>query len=417
MAASAEAEGELFAEGRVSAGVTSYTDDTTEDGALENAHAFTTLMPSAIYRRLGGRTHHAARYTLSTRMNMLQAGSSTISNRLDWRSHIDASPSSELSLGASVHQGHTSAYDLVLPQIIEPFPAAGIHFVRSDVEQSFGHQLSRAWRIGQRARAGVYYPISGDLQVDHSYEAGGELDLERQFRYEAVTGGLYGRYVSIARPEVDGAELPVRDRHVVGGLRISGSHALSERWTAELGGGVAGVADVESPSDPLVRPTARAALSYGLAGGSAGLSYSYDIDTRLMSAETSATHLAQLAGGVPVTTMDGVWVAGAIGYRSGRIIDSREGDSLGTNNVLLVDGQIAWEFRRGLAASAQVQTHQQTRTDIPTMPRQRSNRSQFMLSLAARFPPEGGDAPPPGVRAAPAGDGAGEGAPPRGEGD
>lgn len=402
----ARADSSFFGEGRISTGVTGHSDPEGEEEALlDDVHAFTLISPGVAYERSTPRSAHTARYALSTRLGLMGGGTNTLSNRADWGSLFSLSPEGDLALGASAHQGHTSAYDLALPRVVEPLPGEGIHFLRTDADQVYRHRLSPAWSFAQRARGALYYPMSGDFEVAHSYEAGGGLDLERRFRHESVTISVDGAYVSIARPELPddaGAETnwPQTDRHIVTSARAAGSRALGRFFTAELAAGAAGVAHVESPSSPIVRPSARAALHYEVAGGGAELSYQYDIDTRLNVGETSALHLAQLSGAAPVRAAEGVWLAGTAGYRRGSILDARNRESIGETRAFVLDGQIAWEFRRGFTTSVQLQTyrHDDRREPHHAAPEQR-NRSQLMFTLATRFPPEGGaEAPPPGVR-------------------
>lgn len=399
--------GSFFVEGRAATGLTGHSDDGDASAReiLGDAHAFTLLAPSAGYERITPRAAHSARYTLSTRLNLLDSGGNSVSNRADWASRFARSPDESLEVGASAHQGHTSAYDLAFPRVIEPLPAGGIHFVRADAHQSYGRALGRSWRAGQRARAAVYYPFRGDFNVDHSWEAGGGFDLERQFRYESVALSATARYVSIARPALpggpdEGGALAETDRNVVAGALVRGSRALSRSVTAELGAGVAGVAHVESIAEPIVRPSAHAALTYDVAAGAAALAYQYDIDTRLNVGETQAMHLARLSGIVPVRRLEGVWLAGAAGFRSGAILDTRAGERVGRSRVFLLDGQIAWEFRRGFTTAVGVQAYQHDdRRDAAPVPARQRSRGQFMISIAGRLPAETpGEAAPPGVR-------------------
>jgi hypothetical protein len=415
--APAAANTQFAVEGRVSAGVADLSDSSAEDeGRFANLDAFTMLMPRGLMLRSSARAHHLGSYTLSTRLNLARAGGNTLSNRVDWRSRILTSPDGDLSFGAGVHQGHTSAYDLAFPQIVEPFPSGGIHYMAGDAHQRYAHRLGRVWYLGQSAEAGLYYPFRGDFEVDHSYQAGGGLELQRRFRYESITGGIRGRYVSIARPEVEGGALPTSDRHVVGNVDLSGSRALSPVLTADLGVGLVAASNVEGLGDPLILPTARALLRYMVGAGSAGLSYRYDIDTRLVVGETSAMHLVQLSGVVPVRSLDGVWLAGAVGYRTGQILDTTSRAFLGRSNVFLLDGQVAWEFRRGFTASARVQSHQHRRSDLEGAFGGQQSRSQVMLSLSARYPSELSTPIPPGAGARWAADPAGVAGPePEGE--
>ncbi len=397
--AAGEANNRFYAEGRVSAGVSDTADDASDDGRFANVDAFTVLMPRGIFTRSSPRAHHLGSYTLSTRVNLRRARGNTLSNRVDWLSRIFTSRDGELSLGAGVHQGHTSAYDLALPRVVEPFPAGGIHFLSGEGSQRYGHRLGRAWHITQSAAASAYYPIEGDLEVAGSYQVGGGLDLRRRFRHETVTGSLRGRYVSISRPIIEGLDLPENDRHVVAGAEVFGSRALSARWTAELGAGVVGAAHVESMGDPLLLPSARASLRYALAEGSTALSYRHDIDSRLMVGETSAMHIVALSGLYPVPTLEDVWLAGALGYRNGRILDTHSGDFIGRSEVLLIDGQIAWEFRPGFTAAARVHTYQQRRDETSAALTGEQSRSQFMVTLSARFPADSSMPVPPGAGA------------------
>jgi hypothetical protein len=397
--APAAANTEFAVEGRVSAGISDHVDGAAEEeGLLANVDAFTLLMPRALMMRSSSRAHHVGSYTLSTRLNLLRAGGNALSNRADWTSRILTSRDSELSFGAGVHQGHTSAYDLAFPRIVEPFPSGGIHYLAGDATQRYAHRLGRAWSLAQSAEAGFYYPFRGAFDLDYSYQAGGGLELRRLFRYESITGGVRGRYVSIARPELEGVDVPITDRHVVGNVDVGGSRSLTPVLTGDLGVGVVAASNVEAMGDPLILPTARAMLRYDVGAGSAALSYLHDIDTRLVVGETSAMHLVQLSGVVPVRSLDGVWVAGAVGYRTGRILDTASADSLGRSNTFLLDGQVAWEFRRGFTASARVHTYQQRQSYLEEVGVQQS-RSQLLLSLSARYPSEVATPIPPGAGA------------------
>jgi hypothetical protein len=363
--------------------------------ATVTSDAFANIAPGMIFAHEGHRITQVLRYTLSIRLYAEQSSANSFSNSLNYGVIIPLTPRAGMTFDVTGSHGRLNAFDLA-PQQAQAGQAQGDQsFATGAGTIGYSYQLTPSWSYGQTIGASIYEPLDETVQIGRRTTTDASLSLNKTFNFNAFTFSARASYSTVEAGDSElGAELEDTST-VLAGPELRWVHDLTTDFSTDASVG----ATVTFPPDEFENrqtyPVGAFYLRYTHDRYAASLGYRRTVLTNLQLGETTATHVGEARGVIPLPFGDTLSLEGALIYSNGESVGRRDA----ANNEVELDtiayiGDLAlgWRLGDGLSTGLRYQYTRQNRDSLPMMGEvgpgdvERTRRQQIMLTLEGTYP-------------------------------
>jgi len=314
-------------------------------------------------------------------------------------------PVDELTLGFAAFRSDTRVAALRTP----PTQAGGTPqatgqnlMLQANLTQGYTHEYTRQWRMTQHSDLGTVIPLRVPTPQTYRYMAtlgGGPV-----YTMDRDSIGLDGEATYFYTTEVDegGVYEPSSAQVVVGGT-LRWIHDLSNTWSTELSGGLAGAFRTDPLRGGVWGPIGLGAIRYANEGNEASLSVSRTLGPNLVTANTVMADHVRLEAGLPISREYSLLFRAGAGYSHSRAIvvenagflatlpfatpESTENARLITTfNTFGADASVGWYPQDFLYFDLRYQFTKQVGVENQIAPAATFHRNLVMLNAGIMWP-------------------------------
>lgn len=386
-AGDAEADQSLHAITTVATGYTDNVqlvpDDGDETTAQASQDAFANIAPGMIFAHQAPRIAQVLRYTINVRLYAEASSANSYSNALQYNAIIPLSPLSELGLDASASHGRLNAFDTAPAETPLDTRARGdVSYARAAGGASYARTLTRSWRVVESVGGAVFQPTDDTTEVRTRYTLDENLALTKTFNFDAVTAQGRATYSSLDR----GEGVPNEETMILG-PELRWVHDLSQDFSTDASIGATITFPVGEFDNRLILPVGSAYLRYSHDRYAAAAGYRRMVVTNLLVGETEATHIGEARGTVPIPTRDDLSASGAVGYASGRSVDTEAGQLVGSTERWIGDVSLNWKVTEEVNLALRYSIVLQDRSQpLEEVMEEHTRRNMVMAVFEGRYP-------------------------------
>lgn len=366
---------------------TSWTDNlfSAPDGATKETDLSTQLRPGTLLSYETPRTIFQLSYDLEASLYAEHTEAWSLNHLASIHGFFLTSPRTETQASASYAQGDMNSL-LARPTTMQPpqqqLVGNGTNTFRSfEAGQSFAFGVTRELRLTQGARGRLFSSSDGSGNASGGSEIGLNGGVDRGWSRSALAVQVNGAFVTLDH----GAD---STHSVNASLIASFRRDLSQRWTALLDGGVAGVFPT-GDENIFVQPTIGTNIGYTPRWGQAGLQLRRAMAPNLYTSENTITDSVNLNASLPLPWLTEdvnrpkLTTQGSIGVSRTRQI--RDGGVTSATDIASADLSLQYNPRAGLGFALRAQ-HLRQIAEQMTTPSTDYDRTTVMLSMTYRFP-------------------------------
>lgn len=384
---SALADQSLYAVGTLSTGFSNNVLGVPEtEGVGVTSDAFAQINPGVIYRFDTPRTRVSVGYVLAARLFLRRDEANSLTNSLTVQAARALSRVSEADARVRFTAGRVNAFDDVPEGTpIDQVPNGDISFARIGANANYRRELSSVWSYGQGIEASAVTPTDETTDLSTSWTVGTTANAARRWSAQRLSGGLRVNYTRINRTGADG-QAADDDVQLRLGPEVGWAWDINRRFSTSVEAGFDAVFRPDDFGERIVSPRVVGRLGYFYARKAVSLSYSHQITTNTLVAETNSVDRVELRGSYRLPWVQDLSVAGAVGAQRGRLVDLEASDLTETSDALVADVAVAWRQRDGIAWSLRYQyVTQDGGLAVDDGPNQ-LDRQEIQLSLAIQYP-------------------------------
>ena len=243
-----------------------------------------------------------------------------------WRGLFTLSPQDELILGLSAERSNTRLGNLNAgaDQTTAASQLTGDNvLLQTRLSQAYSHEYSGQWRMTQSSGVGAVIPLDVPTPQPNRYEIllGGGPEYTTGRNSYGVTGEA--TYFLVSEVDEGGVYVESAAQIVLSSV-FRWRHDLTETWSTELSGGLAGAMRADPVRGGVWGPIGLAAVRYASEGYDAGLVVHRSLGPDLLTARTVMADHVLLSGGVPIDRENHIILRTGTGYSHSRSLEVQE---------------------------------------------------------------------------------------------
>jgi hypothetical protein len=248
------------------------------------------------------------------------------SDILTWNGLFNLSPRDELTLGLSAERSNTrlANFHAGANQTTASSQLTGDNLLlQSRATQAYAREISSQWRVTQMSAVGAVIPLDVPTPQPNRYEV--NLGGGPEYTIGRNAFGVIGDATYFVTTEVDegGVNAPSMQQVVLSGV-FRWRHDLTETWSTEASGGLAGAMRVDPVRGGVWGPVWLGAIRYASEGYDAGLAVQRSLGPDLLTARTLMADHVLLSGSVPIDDENNIVLRTGTGYSHSRSLRVEE---------------------------------------------------------------------------------------------
>jgi hypothetical protein len=332
----------------------------------------------------------------------------SVTLRGGWQGFFQPGPRSQVTTGVNASTGQLNAMSTrTSPDQsgINVLPPGQIDTRQADASEYGTYQAGKDTRVNESIFGRWTSTQDQDPMVGvttDAYEAGGALGGEHTFNHDTVALDAGISYLWLQRLDPHGVQMGSRqDQQLNPRGSLSWRHDINREWSANANGGLVYVNPIGTdPFNPTAKrradlfPTFGATVAYSENWGLATLTIRRAVAPNMYIAENTVNEGVAGTVALPLPWFDEVPHArnprfvglGTIGYERSQLIDSEQGGTLGTFNVVHVDLGVGWSPSPGQTYSVRYEFMYQNGDSTATMTVPSYWRNTLFFTFALRYP-------------------------------